>query len=465
MNYHGTSGGPKAFEVARDPAATAEKTDGDGASSSSSKGSSSYNPFIRSRTRARRRTEAPAGYRDAYKNRSFWETVSYSWATSLVNLAFKREIDHDELTRLDDPETTEAAAARLRTHWAAELALPPKKRSFWRAVRRAFAREIACVFALKMCFLAAVLVTNAWFLPALIRVLRDAGEPAPGDEITVLGAAVPWRGLLYAGGFLLSETARSLSINAQWYRAVLLGIRVRAAARDLLFCKVTRMRAGRVQVGTVINFFTNDTQRMLDAGNFGIFIVTTPIILCAIGGVLTVTFGPSVLAGLALMVCVVPVQWRVGKMLGAKRRAAVRHTDRRVNLMAEILAAVKLIKLYAWEARFDKQVRGVRAKEVAQLRRAGWIKSANNVMGRSVPVMVTVLTFVVHMWRGERLDVANAFSVLALFNAARFPLSVLAVATRFTARRDSAEDFSRLDALIFTAMAWIFIPAYCFAIS
>ena len=32
------------------------------------------------------------------------------------------------------------------------------------------------------------------------------------------------------------------------------------------------------------------------------------------------------------------------------------------------------------------------------------------------------------------------------------------------ARQDSAEDFSRLDALLFTAMAWIFIPAYCFAL-
>ena len=33
------------------------------------------------------------------------------------------------------------------------------------------------------------------------------------------------------------------------------------------------------------------------------------------------------------------------------------------------------------------------------------------------------------------------------------------------ARRDSAEDFSRLNALLFTATGWIFIPANCFAIS
>ena len=31
------------------------------------------------------------------------------------------------------------------------------------------------------------------------------------------------------------------------------------------------------------------------------------------------------------------------------------------------------------------------------------------------------------------------------------------------ARHDSAEDFSRLNALLCTAMGWVFIPAYCFA--
>ena len=34
----------------------------------------------------------------------------------------------------------------------------------------------------------------------------------------------------------------------------------------------------------------------------------------------------------------------------------------------------------------------------------------------------------------------------------------------YPSRRDSAEDFSRLNALLFTAMAWILIPAYCFAV-
>ena len=42
--------------------------------------------------------------------------------------------------------------------------------------------------------------------------------------------------------------------------------------------------------------------------------------------------------------------------------------------------------------------------------------------------------------------------------------TVGAVLAQLEARHDSAEDFSRLDALLFTAMDWIFIPAYCFAL-
>ena len=43
-------------------------------------------------------------------------------------------------------------------------------------------------------------------------------------------------------------------------------------------------------------------------------------------------------------------------------------------------------------------------------------------------------------------------------------MSGLVSCHKFDARRDSAEDFSRLNALLFTAVAWIFIPAYCFAV-
>ena len=43
------------------------------------------------------------------------------------------------------------------------------------------------------------------------------------------------------------------------------------------------------------------------------------------------------------------------------------------------------------------------------------------------------ITFSVHVLLGNKLDAPSAFSVLALFNTARFPLVVLALATRSVA--------------------------------
>ena len=44
------------------------------------------------------------------------------------------------------------------------------------------------------------------------------------------------------------------------------------------------------------------------------------------------------------------------------------------------------------------------------------------------------------------------------------PRGATSMGALMKARHDSAEDFSRLGALLFTDMARIFIPAYCFAI-
>ena len=56
----------------------------------------------------------------------------------------------------------------------------------------------------------------------------------------------------------------------------------------------------------------------------------------------------------------------------------------------------------------------------------------------------------------------------AALDRARMAAATAAVKSRLyvslQARHDSAEDFSRLKAPCCTAMDWIFIPAYCFAI-
>ena len=43
---------------------------------------------------------------------------------------------------------------------------------------------------------------------------------------------------------------------------------------------------------------------------------------------------------------------------GALRRRTIKFTDARIQLMSEIINAIKLIKLYAWETAFADKVNG-----------------------------------------------------------------------------------------------------------
>jgi hypothetical protein len=54
------------------------------------------------------------------------------------------------------------------------------------------------------------------------------------------------------------------------------------------------------------------------------------------------------------------------------------YTDKRVRLMSEILTAIRLVKLYAWETSFAEKVALIRKKEVREILKQGVIKVFNH---------------------------------------------------------------------------------------
>ena len=64
-------------------------------------------------------------------------------------------------------------------------------------------------------------------------------------------------------------------------------------------------------------------------------------------------------------------------------------------------------------------------------------------------------------WRRQRLHQEELDNAQKELEMVQFELEKF---SKTVARHDSAEDFCRLKARRCTAMAWIFIPAYCFAL-
>ncbi|KAK8708770.1 hypothetical protein V6N13_059807 [Hibiscus sabdariffa] len=100
-------------------------------------------------------------------------------------------------------------------------------------------------------------------------------------------------------------------------------------------------------------------------------------------------------------------------------------TDRRVNLMNEVLAAMDTVKFYAWEKSIQSRVHSIRNDELSWLRTAQLLSALNRFILNSIPVVVTVVSFGMFTFLGGDLTPARAFTSLSLFTFLQIPLDVL----------------------------------------
>ena len=364
-----------------------------------------------------------------YRSRSCLGQFTFTWATGLLLKGFKEELSPDELWDIDDKQRANVLHKRLKETWEEQLKKPKDRRSLQAAMLKTFGFQLFVTVMCMFAFYAQQLFTAGYIFPSLIRTLGDPNA----EMIQLFGTEVPLYALIYALAFAVCETSRSILQNNMWYRATILGVGMQVATRELMYEKLIKLRYGQIAYGRVLNIISTDTARLQMLGQYGHFVIHSAAYLILIAIVCTITFGPAVLVGLITMILFIPIQGRVGKILGQIRQKAAKVTDHRVSLMSEILKAMKLIKLYAWEDRFSSEINMIRGKETAKMQSAAVIVACNNVIGATSIFFVMAITFSVHVLLGNKLDAPSAFSVLALFNTARFPLVVLALATRLVA--------------------------------
>ena len=62
--------------------------------------------------------------------------------------------------------------------------------------------------------------------------------------------------------------------------------------------------------------------------------------------------------------------------------------DRRIRIMNEILNGIKVIKLYAWEDHFEKDVGNIRNKELSILKQTAYLNIGGSFSWKCAPFMV-----------------------------------------------------------------------------
>ena len=127
------------------------------------------------------------------------------------------------------------------------------------------------------------------------------------------------------------------------------------------------------------------------------------------------------------MVALAPINTVVFSIVSKQRRLVLKYSDMRVKMMNEVLAGIRIIKFYAWERPFGKEVGGLRGKELEALTRLAYTSAIGfSLILLSAPLIQPVLVFLTYVnIQDGSFSAATAFTTVALFNIMRFPFAFL----------------------------------------
>uniref|UniRef100_A0A8C4ETT2 Canalicular multispecific organic anion transporter 1 n=1 Tax=Dicentrarchus labrax TaxID=13489 RepID=A0A8C4ETT2_DICLA len=239
-----------------------------------------------------------------------------------------------------------------------------------------------------------------------------------------------WEGYLYAVLLLVVAVLQSLFLQQYFQRCFVLGMKVRTAIMASVYKKalvVSNEARKESTVGETVNLMSADAQRFNDVTNFIHLLWSCPLQITLSIVFLWLELGPSVLAGLAVMVLMVPINGFLATKARNIQIENMKFKDKRLKIMNEILNGIKILKLYAWEPSFQTQVEDIRGQELKVMRKFAYLTSVSTFIFSCAPALVSLATFAVFVGVSSDnvLTAEKAFTSISLFNILRFPLAML----------------------------------------
>ncbi|XP_029456115.1 canalicular multispecific organic anion transporter 2 isoform X2 [Rhinatrema bivittatum] len=381
----------------------------------------------------------------------FLSRLTFWWFTRMAVLGYKRPLEDKDLWSLNEDDTAKVVINNLLKEWEKEKSTY-KRQEDVAFIKRSHSNqnhitedpeEMEVLIANKRkqkepSFLKALLNTfGPYFLiSSAFKLLQDLLSFINPQLLSLLIGfiknkdAPTWWGYLIAVFMFLCSLLQTLVLHQHFHYVFVTGMRLRTAITGVIYRKalvITNSAKRSSTVGEIVNLMSVDAQRFMDLTTFLNLLWSAPLQICLALYFLWQTLGPSVLAGFAVMILLIPLNAAIAIKTRAFQVEQMQYKDSRIKLMNEILNGIKVLKLYAWETSFQEKVLEIRKNELKVLKKSAYLSAVSTFAWISAPFLVALTTFAVYVTIDEAniLDADKAFVSLSLFNILRFPLNML----------------------------------------
>ncbi|XP_054831012.1 ATP-binding cassette sub-family C member 4 [Eublepharis macularius] len=346
---------------------------------------------------------------------NFCSRLFFWWLNPLFVLGHKRKLDEDDMYKVLSEDSSKVLGEELQRYWDNEVQKAKKE-----------ARVPHLTKAIILCYWKSYLALGLFtlieetlkivqpiFLGNIISYFEKTGSL--DDNSYALKYA-------YASAVALSVCTLVLAIthHLYFYHVQRAGMKLRVAMCHMIYRKALRLNNAamtKTTTGQIVNLLSNDVNKFDQVTIFLHFLWAGPLQAIAVTALLWLEIGPSCLAGMAVLIILLPLQTCFGRLFSSLRSRTAAFTDSRIRTMNEVITGMRIIKMYAWEKSFADLVNSLRRKEISTILKSSYLRGLNLASFFVACKIIVFMTFMTYVLLGNVISASRVFVAVSLYGA------------------------------------------------
>uniref|UniRef100_A0A3Q0SPS2 ATP-binding cassette, sub-family C (CFTR/MRP), member 4 n=1 Tax=Amphilophus citrinellus TaxID=61819 RepID=A0A3Q0SPS2_AMPCI len=181
---------------------------------------------------------------------------------------------------------------------------------------------------------------------------------------------------------------------------------------------------GKTTTGQIVNLLSNDVNKFDEVTIFLHYLWVGPFQAAAVVALLWYEIGPSCLAGMGVLLILMPAQSMFGRLFSKFRSKTAVLTDSRIRTMNEVVSGIRIIKMYAWEKPFTALVSEVRRKEISKIMKSSYLRGLNMSSFFCASKLIVFVTFTLYVLLGNIISASRVFVAVSLYSSVRLTVTL-----------------------------------------
>ncbi|XP_032908320.1 ATP-binding cassette sub-family C member 4 [Catharus ustulatus] len=361
------------------------------------------------------REEKPNPLQDA----SLCSRLFFWWLNPLFIIGHKRRLEEDDMYKVMPEDSSEKLGEELQWYWDKEVQ-KAKKRGKTPHLTKAI---ILCYWKSYLVFGVFTMIEETLKIvqPLILGKIIRFFENYDASNEAALSFAY------YAGALSVCTLILATMHHLYFYHVQRAGMKLRVAMCHMIYRKALRLSnvaMAKTTTGQIVNLLSNDVNKFDQVTIFLHFLWAGPLQAIAVTVLLWMEIGPSCLAGMAVLIILLPVQTGIGRLFSSLRSKTAALTDVRIRTMNEVISGMKIIKMYAWEKSFAELVNGLRRKEIAMVMKSSYLRGLNLASFFVASKITVFMTFMAYVLLGKPISASKVFVAVSLYGAVRLTVTL-----------------------------------------